>query len=253
MRYRFRTSIAVVAFLAVVTAACGSSATAPPVRHTRPTAPFRYVAVGGTDATGNATDDPLLDAWPQQLFRGSMPLSAVFVNAAVPQETAAGATVDQVSTALTASPTVVTVWLVSGDLLAGTPPAVYATELRTLLAALRNGGRTTVLVGNSPPPAQMPGIVACQAGSHQRRLSCPAPVPDEASLDATVSAYNTAIAADAADVGAVVVDLHAAFSQAAAAGGPSVLDPTGADLSTAGSTLVARTFGAALSRTRSPG
>jgi hypothetical protein len=141
---------------------------------------------------------------------------------------------------------VVTVWLVSGDLLAGTPPAVYATDLRNVLTTLRNGGRTIVLVGNAPPPAQLPGIVACQAGNHQRNLSCPAAVPDPTSLDATVALYNAAIVSDAAATGSVVVDLHAALSSAVAEGGSAVLDPTGGDLSTAGSTLVAQAFGVSM-------
>lgn len=247
MRSRRRWSVGtVVATLAVVTAACGSPSTGTAVHHAKPAPPYRYVAVGGTDATGGATADPLLDAWPQQLFRASMPLAAVLVNAAVPQETVAGAAIDQVPNALAASPTVVTVWLVSGDLLASTPPARYATDLRNLLTALRNGGHTTVLVGNAPPAAELPGIVACQAGSVRRHLSCPAAVPGPADLEATVAAYNAAIATDAAVTGAVLVDLHSVVSSSVATGGPSVLDPTGADLSTIGSSLVARAFGSSL-------
>jgi len=235
-----------VAVLSIVATACGSTAAQPTVSHARPAAPYRYVAVGGTDATGGATVDPLLDAWPQQLFRTSMPLSAVFVNAAVPQETVAGAAVDQVPTTLAASPTVVTVWLVTGDVLAGTSPAAYGAGLHSLLRALRRGGRTTVLVGNSPPAAQLPGLVACQSGAERHNLRCPARVPDATSAQATVTAYNTAVATAAASTGALVVDLDAAVSSTVAGGGPAVLNPTGADLSTVGSTLVAKAFSAAL-------
>jgi hypothetical protein len=143
---------------------------------------------------------------------------------------------------------VVTVWLVSGDVLAGTSPATYATGIHSLLGTLRNGGRTEVLVGNAPPAAQLPGLVACQAGGGRRNLRCPATLPDATTVDATVASYNAAIAAAAADTGAVLVDLHAAVASAVAGGKAAVLDPTGADLSTAGSTVVARAFSTALHR-----
>ena len=240
-----RSAVLTIAGIAVAAAGCGSSSAEPTVPHARPSPPYRYVAVGGTDAAGRATADPLLDAWPQLLFRSSMPLSAVLVNAAVPQETVAEATIDQVPTTLAQSPTVVTVWLVSGDLLAGTSPATYASGLNTLLTDLRNGGSTTVLVGNSPPSSLVPGVVACEANAHPRGLTCPATTPNSATLDAAVTAYNAAIAAAAAATGAVVVDLHTALS-ASAQSGSSVLNSSGSDLSTAGSALVAQTFGAAL-------
>jgi hypothetical protein len=235
-----------VAVLAVLASSCGSTHSAPVLRHAAAGTPYRYVAVGGTDAFGGSTDDPLLDAWPQQLFRTSMPLSAVLVNAAVPDETVAQARIDQVPTALASPPTVVTVWLVSGDLLAGTSPVTFGSELLQLLTDLRHGGRTTVLVGTAPPLDQVPGYRSCRNGTGTRHLRCPVPLPDRATLEARLAAYDAAVGAEAAAAGAVVVDLQQSVARSVAAGGTPFLDTTGADLSTAGSTVVAGIFGAAL-------
>jgi len=235
-----------VVVLTLMASACGSTNSAPVPRHAPVGPPYRYVAVGGTDAAGGGTDDPFLDAWPQQLFRTSMPLSAVLVNAALPNETAAQARITQVPTALALSPTVVTVWLVSGDLLAGTPPATFRTEILQLLTALRDRGRTTVLIGTAPPLDQVPGYPACRDGAGTRRLQCPNLLPDKATLEVQLAAYNDSITADAAASGAVVVDLQASVARSVAPGSAPFLDATGADLSTAGSRVVAGAFGVAL-------
>ena len=246
---RVRGGLATAVVLTVVLlAGCGSTtptATARP----RPSGPRTdYVAVGGTDAVGGGTDDPLLDAWPQQFFRHSLPLTAVFVNAAVPGSTVAAAVTDQAPLAASSDATVVTVWLVSADLLDGTPAATYGAQLLRLLTTLRGRGATTVLVGDVPPLDQLPGYPACRNGATHigRGLHCPSSLPDPATLAATSAAYDQVIAADAARSGAVLVDLRQVVAASVAAGAAPFLDSSGTDLSTAGSTLVARAFGAAL-------
>ena len=240
--------LAVVVLAAVVLAGCATTTPTTTTRP-RPAGPATsYVAVGGSDSVGSGTDDPLLDAWPQQFFRDSLPTTAVFVNAAVPGSTLAAAATDQVPLAASSGATVVTVWLVSADLLDGTPPAAYGTQLLGLLTELRRGGATTVLVGDVPPLDEVPGYPACRNGAATagRGLRCPPSLPDAATLATTSAAYNQVIADDAARSGSILVDLHGTVATAVAAGGTPFLDPSGADLSTAGSTLVARAFGAAL-------
>jgi hypothetical protein len=233
--------------LVLVLAACGSTATTTSTRPAVTGPRTTYVAVGGSDSVGNGTDDPLLDAWPQQFFRHSLPLEAVFVNAAVPGSTVADAITDQAPLASSLRATVVTVWLVSADLLDGTPASTYATQLLQLLRSLRAQG-ATVLVGNAPPLDQLPGYPACRDGTGRpgRGLRCPVALPDPATLAATTSAYDQAIAADAAQTGSILVDLQGAVATSVAHGGAPFLDPSGADLSTAGSTLVAQAFGDAV-------
>ena len=234
--------------VAVLFAACGSTGATAPARSEPTGPPTTYVAVGGSDAVGNGTDDPLADAWPQQFFRHSLPLAATFVNAAVPRSTVAAALGDQAPLATSSGATVVTVWLVAADLLGGTPPATYGTELLQLLTTLRRGGTTTVLVGNVPPLDQVPGYPACRDGAtgSGRGLRCPGVLPGPDTLAATSAAYDQVIAEDSARSGAVLVDLHGAVAASVAHGGAPFLTPSGADLSTPGSTLVARTFGDAL-------
>ncbi len=246
---RVRLEVASVLVVAVVLlAGCGAH-TPTVATHPRPSGPgTRYVAVGGSDSIGAGTDDPLVDAWPQQFFRRSLPLTTVFVNAAVPGSTVAAALTDQAPLATSSDATVVTVWLVSADLLDGTPATTYGTELLQLLTTLRGGGATTVLVGDVPPLDRLPGYPACRAGAADvgRGLRCPPALPDPTTLATTAAAYDQEIATDAARSGAILVDLRQGTTASAAGGGASFLDPSGADLSTAGSALVARAFGAAL-------
>ena len=244
--HRARRGVASV--VVVLLAGCGG-ATATSATRPQPTGPpTTYVAVGGSDSIGNGTDDPLLDAWPQQFFRQSLPVATAFVNAAVPGSTVAAALTDQAPLATSSRATVVTVWLVSADLLDGTPAATYGTELLQLLTTLRGTGSTTVLVGNVPPLDQLPGYPACRDGVADtgRGLRCPAVLPDPVPLAATAVAYDQVIAADAARSGAILVDLQRAVSASVSPGGAPFLARSGADLSTAGSALVAQTFGRAL-------
>ncbi len=236
------------AVIAVLLAGCGP-AVARRVPTSDPKGPrTTYVAVGGSDAIGNGTDDPLLDAWPQQFFRHSLPLTSVFINAAEPGATVAEAITDQVPLAISSHATVVTVWLVSADLLDGTPASTYGSELLQLLTTLRGHGTTTVLVGNAPPPDQLPGYPACRIGAVRlgRGEPCPTTLPTPAVLAANSAAYDEVIAADATRTGAVLVDLQGTVAASVAHGAPPFLDPSGADLSTAGSTLVAQAFSGAL-------
>ena len=128
----------------------------------QPTGPrTTYVAVGGSDSVGSGTDDPLLDAWPQQFFRRSLPLAAVFVNAGVPGSTVAAAMGDQAPLATSSSATVVTVWLVSADILDGTPPATYGAELSAAPHHPPRRGRDDRAGGQCPtarPAARVSGL-----------------------------------------------------------------------------------------------
>jgi hypothetical protein len=240
--------------LASVLTACGSSTTSRVAKSQPAARVVRYVAVSGNDGFGGGTDDPLLDAWPQQFFRRSLPLGTVFVNTSDPDATVAQAISDQLPTDVASSPTLVTVWLVAADLLDQVPAPTYGARLLGLLNTLRDRGTATVLVGNAPPAAQLPGYMACLAGTvpGSRRFRCPTSLPDPQTMAAAVASYNTVIASDAAVSGSVLVDLSSAVTAAVARGGPAFLAPTGTDVSNAGSTLLATTFGTALAKSGRP-
>ena len=235
---------------AVVLAACTSAPQAS--KATSTSKPVVYVAVGTSGSVGVGLTDPLIGAWTQLFYRGSLKPSAVFVNMAVPDATAQQALQAQVPTAVSLKPTVATVWLNVNDVFDGISPSVYGAALRAIVSTLSRGGAATVLVANTPPLQLLPGYVNCLSGRERDTgtFSCPSPVPTPAALEAAVSAYNAEIASVTSSTGAVLVNLNAAYGGAEQAGSDAALvGPDGINPSPAGQQLVAHTFAAALART----
>ncbi|HXY72360.1 MAG TPA: SGNH/GDSL hydrolase family protein [Actinomycetota bacterium] len=212
----------VVALIATAAAAeaCSSVSSPPPGPPAQPNGPAPlYVAVGASETVGVGVADPYRQAWPALFFREALPPSARFVDLGVPGVTVSDALVQEAPAAVSLHPDVVTVWLNVNDLIAGVSAATYGQELTGLLQELRRGGRTQVLVANTPPvqafPAYrsclpfMPGVAGCNTG---RR----APTPDE--VAAMVAAYNAAILSAARATGSHVVDLYAAAEKRVRAG-----------------------------------
>lgn len=210
--------------------------------------PVVYVAVGASESVGVGLTDPLVNAWTQLFYRGSLKPSAVFVNMAVPDSTALQALQAQVPTAVSLKPSVATVWLNVNDVLDGVDPSVYGRELGSIVSTLSREG-ATVLVANTPPLQLLPGYLNCLSGQERatQTFSCPSPLPSAAALQAEVAAYNAQIASVTSSTGAVLVNLNAAYGRAARAGGQAALvGPDGINPSNAGQALVAHTFAAAL-------
>jgi lysophospholipase L1-like esterase len=211
-----------------------------------------FAAIGGSETVGDGTDNPVRDAWPQVLFRTALPASAMFVNFAIPGVTVSTAVDGELPEVLQIQPTLVAVWLNVTDVLNGVSARTYESQLRSLLAPLRAAG-ATVLVANTPPVTDLPAYAACADPASDPSLCPPGvaqPVPSPAAMDATIGTYNAAIARVAAEVGAVVVDLHAADLRARAAGQEAALiSSDGLDPSAAGAAFVAEQFAAALRTT----
>lgn len=220
------------------TASKSTTAGAPPVN---PTATRLYVAIGGSDARGVGTDDPLRESWPQDVFR-SLPANYRLVNLGIPDATAATAVTESLPTATSLHPAVVTVWLGLNDILTQVPVTTYQSALTTLVHALRAGG-ATVLVGTVPPVDQLPAYLDCLGGGG----ACSGlvqPVPSRTQVVAAVAAYNAAVTAVTAREGAVLVDLHAA---ALAAPAPSsLISADGINPSVTGAQMIASRFTAAI-------
>ena len=169
-----------------------------------------YAAIGGSETVGVGAADPIRDAWPQVLFRTALPESGVFYNFGFPGATVADALSRELPEALTAEPTLTTVWLNVNDLLAGTSPAAYEQGLDEVVHALRRGGQATVLVANTPYLDHLPAYVDCRAGNAPPGITCPAlALPPPSQLNADVDAYNAAVERVVQREGAVLVDLHA--------------------------------------------
>ena len=201
--------------LALVLAACSSApaanATATPARTPTPTLfittsaptpsptatppPFRYVAIGASDTVGVGATDPRMGSWPARVA-ARLPAGVDYVNLGVSGSLAAQASLEQVPTAASLRPQLVTIWLAVNDLNANVSPADYSTGLRTVVAPLVSLTDARVFVGNVPDLRTVPAY----AGT------------DQAALLARINAYNAAIAAVAASFPSspghvIVVDL----------------------------------------------
>ncbi len=102
--------LAVVAIGLLVAAGCtdGGQSAAPARRPEGK--PLQYVALGGDDVAGARRR--FVDAWPQQLFRTGLPLTATMVNLAGPPAGVTEIQRDQLQTALRLHPDITTITLV---------------------------------------------------------------------------------------------------------------------------------------------
>lgn len=204
-----------------------------------------YVAVGASDSVGYGADDPARDAWPRVLHRTALPPGTELVNLGIPGATVGTALSQELPEALRRAPTLATVWLNVNDILASVPVATYERQLAQLVGALRRGGRTRVLVANTPPLDRLPVYQACLA-----RPEClGGALPGPAVVEAAVDAYNAAIDRVVTAAGAELVDLYATGEAAQAAGTDAELvGDDGFHPSTAGHRAVAAAFAAVLAR-----
>jgi hypothetical protein len=204
-----------------------------------------YVALGENGLGGSAFQANLRAAWTQIFYQSALGTSGTFYDFSVPDQTVADVLGQELSQALAVHPDLVTIWLSTAEIVDGTDPATYGTELRQLVGALRRQG-TTVLVANAVPPALESAFDVCV----RRFGGCGAPAtpPPSGSLSpgalaAAVTAYDGTIATVARQTGALLVDVHSVLAQALQGGGVgSILTPNGTSLSEHGAALVARTF-----------
>ena len=178
-----------------------------------------YVAIGNGETAGNSVKDRIRSAWPQILFRTVFSRSAVFVNFGQNSVTIDQAFDSQLAPALALAPDIATVTLSDDTFLSGDAIA-FEQKFKTLIRRLQRGGRTTVVIGNIPPGDREPGILACTANPPAGSKPCQfsgQPFDIEASK-ASDAEFNAAIGRVAEATKARLVDLHAAFLRARAAG-----------------------------------
>jgi len=241
--------------LVLLSGACSSPRRGPalPVAG-HPPPPGLYVAIGASETRGVGTDNPVREAWPQDMFR-VLPSTYALVNLGISGATVADALRVELPQAVSLHPTLVTVWLNVNDLLNAVPARTYGAELSELLHGLRATG-ATVLVANTPPLDQLPAYLACEDPAHHPgpcSSFVPRPIPSPAAVAAAVDAYNTTIAEVSAGAGAVVVDLHAAGVAARAQGGADALvSGDGFHPNALGAQRVADSFAAAWRATTRP-
>ena len=183
-----------------------------------------YVAVGASETVGV----------------GAALRDADYVNVGVSGSTVGEALRDQLPRALAADPDVVTVWLAVNDITHLVPVQAYEQQLRTLVHALRQDGRTTVLVGNVPAVQDLPAYRDCLPGAPSGARCALPVVPPEEHVVATVAAFNQAVDRVVSAEGAVLVDLSERRDLT------RLTSDDGFHPSTRGHRLVARTFAHAM-------
>jgi len=144
-------------------ASTASSATAAP-------ATVSYVAIGASDAIGVGTSDPAHEGYVPRIIT-RLPSSAHALNLGVSGITIHPSLTQELPDALTAHPTLITVWMVGNDFRQCTPLPRYSADLDNMLGQLEQTG-AKVFVANAPDMSQLPyfkagapGGGACVAGA----------------------------------------------------------------------------------------
>lgn len=169
-----------------------------------------YAALGASETYGIGADDRYRQAWPQIFFNDALPPTSTLYNFGIPAATTGEALQEELPAALAIHPNVATVWLNVNDLIDGVPVATYTAELRQLVHALRQSGKTRVLVANVPDLRLLPAYRACLPNAPANGPTCPIPanlLPTDQQVGAMIDAYNAAIAQVVHDKGATLVDL----------------------------------------------
>jgi acyl-CoA thioesterase I len=188
--------------------------------------PLTYVALGASDAAGVGVEDAARDNWVAVLGR-RLPQPVKVVNLGIPGIRLLEALEVEVPPALDARPSLITVWLVVNDILAGVPLDHYRAGLDRLLRQLRDGTGAQVAVGNVPNAPQQSSYLG---------------VPPAVRPSLTAS-WNEAIAGAAEASGAILVDLYHRWPVLEH---PEYIGPDGLHPTVAGYLTLAETFHAVL-------
>ena len=237
-----RSLISVLVLVSLVAAACTSINPTTTANANRGGPSYIYVALGesGTNGFHHRPQD-LRSQWTQLFYRSSLQTDGVLYDFSTSGQTVAEVLKTELPQALALHPELVTVFLSTGDIVAGTVPSLYEQQLKELVEALRHAG-AIVLLANAAPSDVLPVFASCQSEvSDCDTQSAPTlPSPTQAT---SVSAYDNVIAAVVRETGAKMVNVHSALERAVQVGGvQSVLSPDGTALSESGATVVANAF-----------
>ncbi len=151
-----------------------------------------YVAIGASDTFGIGTEDPYDDNWPTDLAYLLGASHIHLINLGIPGITIHDALNLELPVALDSHPDLVTIWLGVNDIAAKVPISSFANDLNTLLTRLRaNSPHARIAIANIPDLTLLPAF----GGADQQLLS------------QQIQAYNTAIASNAQQHQAILIDL----------------------------------------------
>jgi lysophospholipase L1-like esterase len=155
--------------------------------------PITYVALGASDAVGVGSNKPgsqgyvplIADHLPKGSHLLNLGVSGIKLHAALQKE---------LPLALSTSPRLITIWLVTNDFVAGVPYNDYMQDLTTLLKQLRGGTRARIVMANLPDLTKLPAFA--------RRTA-----EQKATMLVQIRRWNAGIAALAAQYNIALVDL----------------------------------------------
>jgi hypothetical protein len=175
------------------------------------------VSIGGVEASESAFAGGAQQLWSQIFYQRDFGTGATFYDFSAPGADLSQVLSQQLPSALSVKATIVTVWASLDDILNGTEPATYESELGQILRRLV-ARHVTVLVANTPPVELYPSYAKC----FTKPASCgsnAAELPTPAEVGAIVAAYNRAITTAVRADGGIVVDVNALLTQAVHRGG----------------------------------
>lgn len=162
--------------------------------------PITYVALGASDAVGVGSSLPGSQGYvpliAKHLSRGSrlvnLGISGIRLHEALDQE---------LPVALSTSPDLITIWLVTNDFVGGISYDHYMHDLNTLLAQLRtNNSQARIVMANLPDLTRLPAFKNQKASQKAHTLQ-------------EIKRWNAQIAREAAQYQVVLVDLYSHDSQ----------------------------------------
>lgn len=159
-----------------------------------------YVALGASDSVGVGATNPAQEGWVAQLHR-RLPAGTRLVNLGVSGFKLSQALEQTLPVALDARPDLVTVWLSVNDFNARVDLGAYERDLDRLLGAVAAARPRLILIGNVPALERVPVYSAAN-------------IPPDL-LAGEVARWNAVIARQAAQHGAVVVDIHSRWTELA--------------------------------------
>ena len=143
----------------------GASSTQSPAASPTARPAVVYVAMGASDAVGVGASNPNTTAYVPILI-SRLPKGSSALNLGVSGYTVRQALSGELPQAISAQPTLVTVWLVGNDFKNCVSLAQYGADLNTLLGQLQTKTHAKVFVANAPDMSLLPAIqrIAAQQG-----------------------------------------------------------------------------------------
>ena len=173
-----------------------STITAQPAHNNNLRQPVTYVALGASDAVGVGSDQPGSQGYVP-LVAAHLPRGSRLINLGVSGIHLHQALTKELPLALSISPNLVSIWLVTNDFIGGVSYEAYTRDLNTLLQQLHTRTHALVVMANLPDLTRLPAFAKQTPSQKTQTLQA-------------IRHWNAGIASAATQYGVILVNL---FSQ----------------------------------------